>query len=290
MSETHEKRPTSRQSQTGGRSAALLLVAAALLTVVFVAGLVAAACSDDETTPTPVSSPSAIDPRATLETAAEKMSADGLTAHVAFGSQLSFDGPTETKTYVATGSGDLRMPTTMRYLVDVSMDDGGASLEVITLDGETYYTRDAGDEDAKWRVSPSPLAVAFDLGGEIERYMTMATDVEVVKSSREDGQWEHVVRLTMDPLAYAKGRGDLDMEQAFMDTFSLTEAQTRRAIVNGTAVAEFTIGQDDSYVHNLSERWLVRLPDGQGYLQETVMSFSKFGKPIEPPIEAPEVE
>jgi hypothetical protein len=92
----------------------------------------------------------------------------------------------------------------------------------------------------------------------------------------------------LDPLAYASGRAELDMEAVFAQTFGLSQQGSQKALAKGRAFVEFTVGEDDGYVHGLTERWLVRLDGGKGFLQEVVLSFSRFGKPIEPPIEEPE--
>jgi hypothetical protein len=266
-------------------SASVLLVLLLLLSVAL------ASCSDDGASPSSgTSSPAPTDPVAILEDSAARMSTDGLTAHIAFGTQLVFDGPELNSTVTATGSGDLEMPTKIRYVVDVTADDSGGAIEVVTVDGVNYYTRDANDTEQPWSVSDSPMAVPFDLGKEIERYLAMATQTEVVKTSVEDGQRMLLIRITMDPLEYARGRVELDMEAAFAQTFGLSAEESEKALAKGLAIAEFKVGEDDGYVHDLTERWLVRLEGGSGFLQEVVLSFSRFGKPIEPPIEAPKTD
>jgi hypothetical protein len=274
---------------TKARGAAARALPLLALGVLLVLALPFAACGDDDgTAPDESASPSPVDAVTILEDAAAKMSAEGLTAHLAFGSQIVFDGPAQSSTVTATGSGDLEMPTTIRYVIDVTADDSGGSLEVTTLDGVTYYTRDANNPDEPWRVSDSPMTVPFDLGKEIDRYLAMATQTEVVNTSEKNAQRMYVIRVTMDPLEYARGRAELDMEAVFAQTFGLSKQESEKALSKGRAFAEFTVGEDDGYVHGLTERWLVRLGDGQGFLQEVVLSFSRFGKPIEPPIVEPE--
>ncbi|MBN2205335.1 MAG: hypothetical protein JW767_09970 [Thermoleophilia bacterium] len=273
------------------RALPLALVALLLLTV-----LLAAACDDDATSPDDTASPggtaspSAVDAGKILQDAAAKMSTDGFTAHIAFGTQLVFDGPDLNSTFTATGSGDLEMPTKIRYVIDVTADDSGGALEVVTIDGVDYYTRDANDTEQPWSVSDSPMAVPFDLGKEIVRYLSMATQTEVVKTSVEGGQGMMLIRVTMDPLQYARGREELDMEAAFAQTFGLSVAESEKALAKGLAIAEFKVGEDDGYVHDLTERWLVRLEGGNGFLQEVALAFSRFGKPIEPPIVEPQTD
>ena len=267
------------------RALPLALVALVLLSVLFVA-----ACGDDAPAPGDTASPSAGDAVKTLEDAAAKMSTDGLTMHLAFGTQLVFDGPTQSNTVTATGSGDMEMPTALRYVVDVTADDTGGTLEVVTVDGVDFYTRDANDTEQPWSLSDSPMAVPFDLGKEIERYLEMATLTEVVKTSPEDGQQMQVIRVTMDPLEYARGRTELDMQATFAQTFGLSAEESEKALAKGLAFAEFKVGEDDGYVHDLTERWLVRLEGGNGFLQEVAIAFSRFGKPIEPPIVEPETD
>jgi hypothetical protein len=252
--------------------------------------LLAAACGDDTPSVDDSGSPSSVDAVKTLEDAAAKMSTDGLTAHIAFGTQLAFDGPDMSSKVTATGSGDLEMPAKIRYVVDVTADDSGGAIEVVTLDGVDYYTRDANDPKQPWSVSDSPMAVPFDLGKEIERYLAMATRTEVVKTSVEDGQRMLLIRVTMDPLEYARGRVELDMEAAFAQTFGLSAEESEEALAKGLAIAEFKVGEDDGYVHDLTERWLVRLAGGDGFLQEVVLAFSRFGEPIEPPIVEPKTD
>lgn len=262
----------------------------ALAALLLLLVLLAAACGDDTSSPDDTASPSSVDAVETLEAAAAKMSTDGLTMHLAFGTQLVFDGPTQSNTVTATGSGDMEMPTALRYVVDVTADDSGGTVEVVTLDGVDYYTRDANDTELPWSVSDSPMAVPFDLGKEIARYLEMATRIEVVKTSVEDGQQMQVIRVTMDPLEYARGRTELDMETTFAQTFGLSAEESEKALAKGLAFAEFKVGEDDGYVHDLTERWLVRLEEGNGFLQEVAIAFSRFGKPIEPPIALPETD
>ena len=269
-----------------GAAARAVPLAVVALLLVFV--LIVAACGDDAPAPGDTASPSSDDTVKTLQDAAAKMSTDGLTAHIAFGTQLVFDGPELNSTITATGSGDLEMPTKIRYVVDVTADDSGGALEVVTVDGVDYYTRDANDAEQPWSTSDSPMAVPFDLGKEIERYLSMATRTEVVKTTVDDGQQMQVIRLTMDPLEYARGRTEIDMEATFAQTFGLSAEESEKALGKGLAFAEFKVGEDDGYVHDLTERWLVRLEGGNGFLQEVVLAFSRFGKPIEPPIEVPE--
>ncbi len=276
----HRKSGWSRR--VGGTKRALPLA------LILVLAFLTASCGDDGGSPGGAASPTPVDAVKILEAAAAKMSSAGLAAHIAFGSQLVIDGPDATSTITATGSGDLEMPSTIRYVVDVTTDDGGGALEVVTLDGVTYYTRDASDPQMPWSVSDSPLSVPFDLGKEIDRYLAMSTQAEVVKSHEEGGQRMHVVRVTLDPLAYASGRAELDMEAVFAQTFGLSQQASEKALAKGRAFVEFTVGEDDGYVHGLTERWLVRLSGGKGFLQEVVLAFSRFGKPIEPPIEEPE--
>ncbi len=271
--------------RTVPRALPLTLVAFLLLFM-----LLAAACGDDTPSADDTASPSSVDAVKILQDAAAKMSTDGLTAHIAFGTQLVFDGPELNSTVTATGSGDLEMPTKIRYVVDVTADDSGGALEVVTVDGVDYYTRDANDTEQPWSLSDSPMAVPFDLGKEIERYLAMATQTEVVKTSVEDGQGMQLIRVTMDPLEYARGRVEIDMEAAFAQTFGLSAEESEKALAKGLAIAEFKVGEDDGYVHDLTERWLVRLDGGNGFLQEVVLAFSRFGKPIEPPIEVPETD
>jgi hypothetical protein len=264
--------------------------ALALVSLLLVSALLAAACGDDTPSGDDTASPSSVDAVRLLQDAAAQMSTDGLTAHIAFGTQLAFDGPELKSTVTATGSGDLEMPTKIRYVVDVTADDSGGAIEVVTVDGVDYYTRDANDSEQPWSVSDSPMAVPFDLGKEIERYLAMATQTEVVKTSVEDGQRLLLIRVTMDPLEYARGRVELDMEAAFAQTFGLSAEESEKALAKGLAIAEFKVGEDDGYVHDLTERWLVRLEGGSGFLQEVALSFSRFGEPIEPPIEAPKTD
>lgn len=263
--------------------AVLLLVLAALLLV----ALSATACGDDGGSPDAGGSAVTVDPVALLDEAAAKMSADGFTAHFAFGSQLDFDRPSGSESFTATGSGDLEMPTALRYVVDVLAGEGGGSLEVVTVDGVTYYTRDANDSEQPWTASDSPMAVPFNVGGEIARYLGMATDTTLLKTVEEDGQRVHVVRVTMDPVEYANGRAELDMAAVLGQTFGLSPKAAEEALAGGLAFAEFKVGEDDGYVHDLTERWLIRLEDGGGFLQEVALSFSRFGTPLEPPIEVP---
>jgi hypothetical protein len=268
----------------------------ALVTLLLLSALLSAACGDDATSPDDTASPggtaspSSVDAVKTLGDAAAMMSADGLTAHIAFGTQLAFDGPGLKSKVTATGSGDLEMPTKIRYVIDVTADDSGGALEVVTVDGVDYYTRDANDTEQPWSVSDSPMAVPFDLGKEIERYLAMATQTEVVKTSVEGGQRMVLIRVTMDPLEYARGRVELDMEEVFAQTFGLSAEESEKALAKGLAIAEFKVGEDDGYVHDLTERWLVRLAGGDGFLQEVVLAFSRFGKPIEPPIVEPKTD
>lgn len=266
------------------------LAALLLLAVVSLLGLAGAACGDERSAPDQDATPAPDAAVALLEAAAAKMSPDGFTAHLAFGSQLTFDAPDGSSSYTATGSGDLEMPTALRYVVDVMAGEGGGSIEVVTVDGETYYTRDANDSEQPWSASDSPLAVPFDLGAEIGRYLAMATATEVVKVTEEQGQRLFLIRVTMDPLEYADGRSEIDMRTVFAQTFGLGEQETEAALKSGTAFAEFKVGEDDGYVHDLTERWLVRLDGGQGFLQEVALSFSRFAEPLVPPIEVPESE
>jgi hypothetical protein len=277
----------SRESEPAAAPASAGVVFVLVLTLLLAVAV--ASCSDDGASPSSgTSSPAPTDPVAILEDAAANMSTDGLTAHIAFGQQLSIDGPTGSDTFTATGSGDLQMPTAIRYVVEVSAGDEGGALEVLTLDGVTYYTRDANDPAVPFTQSDSPMTVPFDLGAEITRYLAMSTKAEVVKTFEEDGQTMTVVRVTLDPLEYAHGREQLDMARVVQQTFGLTAGQSEKALAKGKAFAEFAVGQDDRYVHDLTERWLVRLDGGKGFLQEVVLSFSRFGKPIDPPIEKPE--
>lgn len=268
----------------------------ALVALLLLVALLAAACGDDATSPDDTgspgstASPSSADAVKILQDAAAKMSTDGLTMHLAFGTQLVFDGATQSNTVTATGSGDMEMPAKIRYVVDVTADDSGGALEVVTVDGVDYYTRDANDTEQPWSVSDSPMAVPFDLGKEIERYLGMATQTEVVRTSVEDGQQMQLIRVTMDPLEYARGRTEIDMEATFAQTFGLSAEESEKALGKGLAFAEFKVGEDDEYVHDLTERWLVRLEGGNGFLQEVAIAFSRFGKPIEPPIVEPETD
>lgn len=280
----------SGRAPTKSPGAAACALPLALVALLFVPLLLAAACGGDAASPDDTASPSTDDAVKTLEDAAAKMSTDGLTMHLAFGTQLVFDGPTQSNTVTATGSGDMEMPSALRYVVDVTADDTGGALEVVTVDGVDYYTRDANDPEQPWSVSDSPMAVPFDLGGEIARYLEMATRTEVVKTSVEDGQQMQLIRVNMDPLEYARGRTELDMEATFAQTFGLSAEESEKALGKGLAFAEFKVGEDDGYVHDLTERWLVRLEGGNGFLQEVVIAFSRFGKPIEPPIEVPETD
>jgi hypothetical protein len=281
------------RAPTKSLGAAARALPLALVALLLLSALLAAACGDDATSPDDdaspggTASPSSADAVEILEDAAAKMSTDGLTMHLAFGTQLVFDGPTQSNTVTATGSGDMEMPTALRYVVDVTADDTGGALEVVTLDGVDYYTRDANDAEQPWSVSDSPMAVPFDLGKEIERYLEMATQTEVVKTSVEDGQRMQLIRVTMDPLEYARGRTEIDMEATFAQTFGLSAEESEKALGKGLAFAEFKVGEDDGYVHDLTERWLVRLEGGNGFLQEVAIAFSRFGKPIEPPIVEP---
>lgn len=262
----------------------------ALLVFTLLAALLAGACDDDASSPDTGGTPAPDDAVAMLEDAAAKMSADGFTAHFAFGSQLDFDRPSGSESFTATGSGDLEMPTALRYVVDVLAGEGGGSLEVVTVDGATFYTRDANDTGQPWSASDSPVAVPFNVGGEIARYLAMATQTEIVKTVEDDGQRLHMVRVIMDPIEYANGRAELDMAAVLGQTFGLSQKAAEEALAGGLAFAEFKVGEDDGYVHDLTERWLIRLDDGSGFLQEVVLRFSRFGRPVEPPIEVPEID
>ncbi len=273
----------------GARTRSTLARVLLALAVALLVALLAGAC-DDDASPDAAATPSPDEAVAMLEDAAAKMSADGFTAHFAFGSQLDFDRPSGTESFTVTGSGDLEMPTALRYVMDVLAGEGGGSLEVVTVDGVTFYTRDADDTEQPWSVSDSPVAVPFNVGDEIARYLGMATQTEVVKSVEEDGRRLYVVRVTMDPVEYANGRAELDMAAVLGQTFGLSQKAAEEALAEGLAFAEFKVGEDDGYVHDLTERWLVRLDDGSGFLQEVVLKFSRFGKPVEPPIEVPETD